>query len=216
MIDFHTHTIFSDGDLLPSELVRRALVNGYEAIAITDHVDSSNIDFVLPRIIKAAKQLNKFWKIKVLAGVEISHAPLQEIGRLVKFARKMGAQIVIVHGETIAEPVIPGTNRRAIECKADILAHPGRLSRADAALAAKNGVCIEITTRKTHRMPNKNVIRTAKAAGAKLVLDTDTHTDTDLTTDKKATAFLKGLGLSKADIAEIFNNSKELLNKRAS
>ena len=64
MIDFHTHTIFSDGELVPSELVRRALVNGYEAIALTDHVDSSNIDFVLPRIVKVAEQLNKYWSIK--------------------------------------------------------------------------------------------------------------------------------------------------------
>ena len=31
------HSLFSDGELLPSELARRALVLGHEAIAITDH-----------------------------------------------------------------------------------------------------------------------------------------------------------------------------------
>ena len=200
---------------MPSELVRRALVNGYEAIALTDHVDSSNIDFVLPRIVKVARQLNKYWPIKVLPGVEISHAPLEEIGRLVKFARKNGAKIVVVHGETTMEPVIPGTNKKAIECGVDILAHPGRLSESDAKLAAKKGVYIEITTRKNHLSTNKEVIKAAKKAGAKLVLNTDSHNESTLLNDKKAVAFLKKLRLTQAEIKQIFANSKELLRKRS-
>ena len=43
MIDLHTHTTFSDGELIPSELVRRAEVLGYKAIGITDHADYTNI-----------------------------------------------------------------------------------------------------------------------------------------------------------------------------
>ena len=42
-IDLHMHSLFSDGELLPSELARRALKLNHEAIAITDHVDYSNI-----------------------------------------------------------------------------------------------------------------------------------------------------------------------------
>ena len=36
----HTYTIFSDGELLPAELARRAKVAGYRAIAITNHADA--------------------------------------------------------------------------------------------------------------------------------------------------------------------------------
>ena len=43
-------------------------------------------------------------------------------------ARALGAQIVLVHGETIVEPVPPGTNHQAIEAGVDILAHPGLIS----------------------------------------------------------------------------------------
>ncbi len=111
MIDLHTHTLLSDGELLPSELVRRAWAKGYKAIALTDHVDSSNIDFVLPRIVKVCKELNKFWAIRAIPGGEITHAPIQEIKSLVKFARKNGAKVVLVHGETVSEPVLKGTNR---------------------------------------------------------------------------------------------------------
>ena len=106
MIGLHAHTLFSDGALLPSEIVRRAEAKGYEAFALTDHVDSSNIDFVLPRLVKACRVLNKFWSIRAIPGVEITHAPIQEIGPLVRFARKNGAKIVLVHGETVSEPVL--------------------------------------------------------------------------------------------------------------
>ena len=193
--------------------MRRALVNGYEAIALTDHVDASNIDFVLPRVVKAAKELNKFWKIKVLPGVELSHVPLQDMQRLIRFARKGGAKIIVVHGETISEPVLPGTNRKAIEYGADILAHPGHISLSDAKLAAQKGVYLEITTRKSHRVPNKEVIRMAKKAGARLVLNTDTHRPEDIINDKKAVSFLKKLNLTQADIKNIFRNSRELIAK---
>ena len=36
-IDLHTHTTFSDGDLTPDALVRRALARGLAVLSITDH-----------------------------------------------------------------------------------------------------------------------------------------------------------------------------------
>ena len=57
MIDLHTHSIFSDGELIPYELIRRAEAAGYTALAITDHVDISNIDHIVPRIKKAVNAL---------------------------------------------------------------------------------------------------------------------------------------------------------------
>ena len=43
-IDLHMHSLFSDGELLPSELARRAANLNHEVIAITDHVDYSNVE----------------------------------------------------------------------------------------------------------------------------------------------------------------------------
>ena len=211
MINLHTHTLFSDGELLPSELVRRAQVKGYTAIALTDHVDSSNIDFVLPRIVNVCKILGRHWHIKAIPGVEITHAPLKEIGKLVAFARRHGAKIVVVHGETVSEPVIPGTNRAAIMAGCDILAHPGNISQSDVRLAKQRGVCLEITTRKMHSSTNKHVFKLAKQIGAKLVLNTDSHAPEDLISDRRATQFLKKIGFNKDDIDSIYNNSKKLI-----
>ena len=213
MIDLHTHTLLSDGELLPSELVRRAQVKGYTAIALTDHVDSSNIDFVLPRIVKVSKVLNKDWDIFVIPGVEVTHAPLKEIPVLVKYARRNGAKIVVVHGETVSEPVVPGTNRCAIEAGCDILAHPGKIADDDVMMAVKLGTCIEITTRLSHSPANGHVISLAKKFGAKMVLDNDSHSPDDLISAEGAREFLTKLGLNSDEIDQIFRNSEDIVTR---
>ena len=47
LYDFHTHTFLSDGVLLPIELIRRAAVAGYTAVAVTDHASAGNLSHVL-------------------------------------------------------------------------------------------------------------------------------------------------------------------------
>lgn len=37
--DFHIHTLFSDGDVMPADRVREAVQNGLDVIAITDHIE---------------------------------------------------------------------------------------------------------------------------------------------------------------------------------
>ena len=207
MIDLHTHSLLSDGALLPSELVRRAEAKGYEAIAITDHVDFSNIDFVVPRIVKTSKILNKYTKTKVIPGVEITHVPPPTIKGLVKFARINGAKIIVGHGETISEPVLVGTNRAFIKAGVDILAHPGMITESDIKLAKSKKVALEITTRISHRKPNKRLIKLALKHKATLVLNTDSHLPEDLMSRKAGRAFLRALGLKEREITAVFHAS---------
>jgi putative hydrolase len=210
MIDLHTHSFFSDGVLVPSELVRRAVVKGYEVIAITDHADASNIDLIIPRVAAACRELNSRWKIMALPGIELTHIPPETFGELTARARSLGAAIVVAHGETLVEPVHPGTNRAAIEARVDILAHPGLITNEEAALAAKNGVHLEITSRKGHSLSNGYVARIAMEAGARLVIDTDTHEPGDMISDEFARNVLLGAGLGPERIAAVFQNSREL------
>jgi putative hydrolase len=213
MIDLHTHTFFSDGELVPSELIRRAEAIGYKAIAITDHVDASNIDLVVPRIVSAIKQIRGYISIEVLPGAEITHAPPQSIPDLVKEARQLGAQIVVVHGETLVEPVAPGTNRAAIEAETDILAHPGLISEEDLLLAKEKGVTLEITSRKGHSLSNGYVAKEAMRYGVRLCLNTDSHSPSDLITEELALKILSGSGIEKSRIASVFENSKTIIEK---
>lgn len=213
MIDLHTHSILSDGDLIPSELVRRAHVNGVEAIAVTDHVDYSNIEPVIAGLVKVADALNKYWDIYVIPGVELTHIPLEAFEELVPLARKKGARIVIGHGESTVEPVLKGTNAYAIQAGVDILAHPGLIHEKDAQLAAGKGVYLEITTREGHSQTNHHVYEMAVRSGAKLVLNTDAHSPEDILTKHMRDVILRGLTESKEGRDEIIRNSEELVAK---
>jgi histidinol phosphatase-like PHP family hydrolase len=210
MIDLHTHSLFSDGDLLPAELVRRAEVIGYRAIAITDHADSSNLDWMIPRLIQVSQDLNAHGKVRVIPGVELTHLPPALIVPLASRARALGAQLVLVHGETIVEPVAPGTNHQAIEAGVDILAHPGLISEEDVVLAREKGVFLEITSRQGHSLSNGHVARLAQRAGAALVLNTDSHGPGDLISREKALKVVLGAGLNLEDFDRMLENSRRL------
>jgi len=213
MIDLHTHSIFSDGELLPYELVRRAIAMGYSALAITDHVDESNIDFVIPRIVKAVKKIRDFVPIEVIPGTEITHAPPKLVADLVKEARSLGARIVLVHGETIVEPVPEGTNRAGIEAGADILSHPGLITTEDVLLAKDKGVVLEITARKGHSLSNGYVAKEAIKFGVPVTINTDSHSPGDLITRETARKILMASGIEESRIESIFENAKGLVEK---
>ena len=213
MIDLHTHSFFSDGVLIPSELVRRFESLGYSAVAITDHADASNLDFIIPRMVKLAASLNAVQSVKVIPGIELTHVPPASIAPLVLEARKLGAALVVIHGETVVEPVAPGTNRAGIESGADILAHPGLISDEDAALAAQKGTLLEITSRSGHSLTNGHVAKAAAKAGAGLVLDSDTHSPENIMTEGFARRVIEGAGLPTEAFAVVMSNARRLLEK---
>ncbi len=213
MIDLHTHSLFSDGELLPSELVRRASVIGCQAVAITDHADSSNLDWVIPRMVQVCRDLKAHWQVRAIPGVELTHIPPDLISPLTVRARTLGAQIVLVHGETIVEPVPPGTNQQAIAAGVDILAHPGLIAEEEVVLAREKGVFLEITAREGHRLTNGHMARLAKKVGASLVLNTDTHAPDDLISQDYALKIALGAGLTNEDFERMQENAWKILDR---
>ncbi|MBI5017531.1 MAG: histidinol phosphate phosphatase domain-containing protein [Deltaproteobacteria bacterium] len=210
MIDLHTHTLFSDGDLLPSELLRRAEILGLRAIALADHADMSNLDWILPRVIRACEENNACRRLRAVPAIELTHLPPELIGRYVAEARRLGARVVVVHGESPVEPVAPGTNRAAIDAGADIVSHPGLVSDEDAQRAARFGVHLEITARKGHSLTNGHVASAARRAGAPLVLNTDAHGPGDLIDEPFARTVALGAGLSPAEYDRVRANMARL------
>ncbi len=137
MFNLHCHSLLSDGVLLPSELAARFYSLGYKAIAITDHVDHSNIKQTVEAILSFTRAWPANAPIKVLPGIEITHVLPQQFKVLASYARNRGIRIIIAHGQTPVEPVIQGTNRAALESDIDILAHPGQITREEVILAKK-------------------------------------------------------------------------------
>jgi len=213
MFDLHTHSIFSDGELIPSELVRRAVFNGYEAIAITDHVDFTNMEYVLHGLKKLELQNN--CDIEVIIGVEITHVPAVKIENAVKRARDLGAELVVVHGETLVEPVEGGTNRVAVSNPSvDILAHPGLISETDVELAKENDVYLEITSRQGHCLANGHVARVCSDLNAKMLLNSDLHAPEDFLNEVFAQKILAGAGLNQESAASVLRvYPRELVNR---
>lgn len=68
--DLHCHSTVSDGWLSPSDVVRRARVNGVEVLALTDHDEVSGIDEALACAVEEG--------VRLVPGVEISVSFLGE------------------------------------------------------------------------------------------------------------------------------------------
>ena len=213
LVDLHKHTILSDGELIASELVRRAEVNGYTAIGITDHADASNLEWLAEAALRAAEALNRHQAVTVIPGVELTHVPPSQIEELVTRARALGLPLICVHGETTVEPVAPGTNHAALQCDIDILVHPGLISEAHAGLAAQRGIHLELSARQGHCLTNGHVARRALEAGARLVVNTDGHDPGDLLTQAAWEAVARGAGLTEDQAAEVARNSEALAAK---
>lgn len=214
MIDLHSHSFFSDGALVPAEHLRRYEVLGYDAVAITDHADSSNIDFIVPRMVQAAADLNPHSKTRLLPGIELTHVPPELMAPLTQRARELGALIVVGHGETPVEPVASGTNLAAIEAGVDLLAHPGFITEGEAQKAAANGVLLEISGRKGHSLTNGHVVRVALEAGAKLAVCSDGHDPGDFMDAERIGTVALGAGLNLEQFEKIKKDMAELISRR--
>jgi len=214
VIDLHSHTLWSDGTLIPSEHIRRAIVKGYEAIAITDHADRSNIEILCKEISQFAEVMNtKQQDIVVIAGIELTHVLPDEIKELCEYARGNGIQLVVMHGETIVEPVRPGTNRAAILAGVDILAHPGVIDEEDVKLAAKHGVFLEISYRKGNCLGNGRVVSLARKYQAPLIVNSDAHDVGDFLTPELWQSVALGAGILPDELQALYDSAATLVQR---
>jgi putative hydrolase len=215
-IDLHVHSFLSDGVLLPSDLLRRVFVKGYRAIAITDHADASNMEELITSLMRFARQQEGDFPLTFIPGVELTHVAPRSIAPLAWRAKELGAGLVLIHGETISEPVRLGTNRAAVECPAvDILAHPGFITLEEARLAAENDIYLEITSHKGHCLTNGHVANIARQTGARLVVNTDTHTPRDMIDQEMARRVAAGAGLNETEVEAATVTNPQTLVQRA-
>lgn len=213
MIDLHTHSLFSDGELIPAELVRRFEVAGYRALAITDHGDQSNIDLIIPRLVAFCEEINRLEGIRVIPGIELTHIRPEAIPALVSRSRELGARLVVVHGETIVEPVAPGTNRMAIESSVDILAHPGLITEEEVLLAKEHSVYLELTSRKGHSLTNGHVAKLAHRMGAPMILNSDAHAPGDIWPVTRLHEIVVAAGLTEDDYHTMMKNAQSIAKR---
>ena len=138
--------------------------------------------------------------------------PKEDIDLAAREAKAMGARLVNVHGETVVEPVDPGTNAAAVNSAyVDILAHPGLLTAEEARMAGRNGTFLEISARRGHSLTNGHVAKTALAQKASLILDSDAHAPGDLLTPDLCYSVARGAGLSEEQAEMLLHQNPNLL-----
>ncbi len=213
VIDFHTHTFLSDGYLNPSAAIYYTWQLGYKAIGLTDHVDAGNWEPVLEQTLRACEDANRNWEVAALPGVEITHAPAESIPEIAEKARRFGAKIIVVHGETPVELVPAGTNHAALNSDVDILAHPGFISDEDVRLAAERGIFLEISARRGHSLTNGLVAQKALKFGARMLINSDAHIISDYLSDEMVKKVGLGAGLTETQFRAILKNAEDLLQK---
>lgn len=213
--DFHTHTFLSDGALSPMEQARRAVVNGYRTLGMTDHMGVGGVAALLDALRRDREIIERYWPIQVIIGVELTHVPAEAIHEAAAYARSEGAEIIVVHGETPVEPVPDGTNHASIACGlVDVLAHPGFLTEDDARLAAANDVFLEITARRGHSLTNGHVALVAREAGARLIVNSDAHEPSDLLKPDFQRSVALGAGTPAAMLMDVLVENPSRLRDR--
>ncbi len=212
--DFHTHTLISDGSLTLPELVQRARALDHRFLAVTDHVGLGDIESTMARL-QAASDRCSTPELEVMVGVEITHVAPRHLDEAVRRARRAGARIVLVHGETVAEPVAPGTNRAAVQNpEIDLLAHPGLLERKDAERARAHGIFLELSGRTTHGLANGRVARIAESSGTPTVVNSDAHEPSHLLTQAEAFGVAQASGATRPRARRSVSTYPEALLRR--
>lgn len=212
--DFHAHSYLTDGQLSPTDMWRHGDRLLHRALALTDHVALEDPKPLLDRLHAEARA----WEgapMTTLVGVEISMVPPRRIADAARAARRAGAEIVIVHGETVVEPVPPGTNRAAIEAtEVDLLAHPGLLTEEEAALARAHETVLELSARRGHSLTNGLVAQRALEAKVDLVVDSDAHSAEQLVPFELAQRIAAGASLSPEHVRRALEEAPRRLLAR--
>ena len=212
--DFHSHSFLTDGATSPTEMWNEAQALDHRALALTDHLSMEDPRPMLRRLQQEARAWDgrRFFPV---VGVELTKLPPKQIAPVARAARRAGAQIVIVHGETIVEHVPAGTNHAALDSgEVDVLAHPGLLEPKDAELAHAHGVTLEISGRRGHALCNGRVVRLALEAGAELVVDSDAHAVDQLIPMAQARRIALGAGVPEATVARVLETTPSALLRR--
>uniref|UniRef100_A0A831TBV8 Histidinol phosphate phosphatase domain-containing protein n=1 Tax=Thermorudis peleae TaxID=1382356 RepID=A0A831TBV8_9BACT len=214
--DFHTHTFYSDSELSPVELARRAVERGYRAIALTDHVAVGGLHELVGRLQADRELIERFWPIRVVIGVELTHLPPEALFEAANLAGEAGAELIVLHGETLVEPVLAGTVRAGITTGLiDVIAHPGLISEEEVRLAKEFDVYLELCARCGHALTNGHVAKLALQLGARLLVNSDAHAAADLLTPERQRLVALGAGVDETLLPDLLHNWPEELLQRA-
>jgi putative hydrolase len=218
--NFHTHTLYSDGECLASSIAEAAEASGLAAVAITDHgpelsvgIDPAKIPLMLQDIESAREDAN----IPVLAGMEANVVNIAgAIDLDDEVIKKLDILVIGLHTlgtpmqEELARNYFLAIMNAMRNNRVDVIAHPFRLHNNLAPylspedidefvkLAAEKEVAIEINSK--YRVPSEEFLRACLKEGVKLSIGTDAHTTAEVGMVDWQMAMLKRIGAREDDL----------------
>ncbi|MDE5991346.1 MAG: CehA/McbA family metallohydrolase [Clostridia bacterium] len=121
-VEMHCHTVASDGDMQPEELVQNAIRRGYKAICLTDHNTVSNVE--------ETKKFGKKYGLVVAGGIEWTtfwgHLTViggnsdirwlditpKNINACIVRARELGDIVTLAHPKRMGSPLCAGCHNK--------------------------------------------------------------------------------------------------------
>jgi len=219
--NFHTHTLYSDGECLASGIAEAAEASGLAAVAITDHgpelsvgINPGKIPLMLQDIEMAREDAN----IPVLAGMEANVVNVSgAIDLDEEIIKKLDILVIGLHTlggaptqEELAKNYLLAITNAMRRQRADVVAHPFRLHSYLAPylspeeidefvkLAAEKGIAIEINSK--YRVPDEELLRACLREGVKLSIGTDAHTAAEVGMVDWQMAVLRRIGARQEDL----------------
>jgi len=198
--DLHTHTVLSDGVNTIDEMVEMAKNMGYEYFGVTDHapsIQSRGMGNVLRQINETRKKINEINSsqkdIKVLFGYEINILADNTIGLPDDILKDLDYVIAGIHTafnqdrEVMTERIISAIENPFVK----IISHPSSrlLNERDPieldwervfSAARDNNVILEINSQPTRLDLPDDLVRLAIEWGVDLIINTDSHSASEL------------------------------------
>lgn len=218
--DLHCHTVASDGRNTIEEMARGALERGLEYVAITDHSATHGFgndvspDELRRRIERVREVDARLDGIRVLVGTETNILPDGSPDYDDELLAELDWVVGSVHtsfGMSRAEMtnrIVAAVEHPYIDCIGHLTGRkierrPGYEVDVDAVFeaAARTGTMLEINSAPDRRDLNDVHARQARAAGVRIVIDTDAHGVSTQGIAVWGVATARRAGLTAADIA---------------
>jgi putative hydrolase len=219
--NFHTHTLYSDGECLASGIAEAAEASGLAAVAITDHGPELSVGISpgkIPMMLQDIETAREDANIPVLAGMEANVLNVSgAIDLDEEIIKKLDILVIGLHTlggaptqEELAKNYLLAIMNAMGRQRVDVVAHPFRLHSYLAPhlsleeidefvkLAAEKGIAIEINSK--YRVPDGELLRACLREGVKLSIGTDAHTAAEVGMVDWQMAMLKRIGARQEDL----------------
>lgn len=219
--NFHTHTLYSDGECIASGIAEAAEASGLAAVAITDHGPELSVGISLgkiPLMLQDIETAREDANIPVLTGMEANVVNVSgAIDLDEEIIKKLDILVIGLHTlggaptqEELAKNYLLAIMNAMRRQRVDVVAHPFRLHSYLAPylsleemdefvkLAAEKGIAIEINSK--YRVPDEELLRACLREGAKLSIGTDAHTAAEVGMVDWQMAMLKRIGARQEDL----------------